>query len=84
MTNQGLKKKRKNKDRRDSEIIPFILVFDLLALFLLAFIFAGKVDDAIKLIQANAAALTSLFRAVLGYYFGATAAEKKSESKHQG
>ncbi len=69
------------RKERARETISFLLVFGLLALFFASFVFAGTVDDAIKLIQAVASALTGLIGAVLGYYFGATTAEKKNENK---
>jgi hypothetical protein len=69
--------REEGRKERARETISFVLVFGLLALFLSSFIVAGTVDEAIKLIQAISSALTGLIGAVLGYYFGATTAEKK-------
>jgi hypothetical protein len=70
--------KASERKERARESISFMLVFGLIALFFTSFVFAGTVDEAIKLIQALSSALTGLIGAVLGYYFGATTAEKKA------
>ncbi len=76
----------KGEERKDiaRETIAFILVFGLLALFFASFLFAGTVDDAIKLIQAISSALTGLIGAVLGYYFGSTGVKQTATEKPAG
>ncbi len=73
----------KGEERKDRarETIAFILVFGLLALFFASFLFAGTVDDAIKLIQAISSALTGLIGAVLGYYFGSSGVKQAGSEK---
>lgn len=63
------------RKERARETIAFILVFGFLALLISSFLFAGTVDEAIKLIQSISASLSGMIGAILGYYYGTTRAE---------
>jgi hypothetical protein len=68
------------RKERARETIAFMLVFGLLALFISSFLFAGTVDEAIKLIQAISSALSGMIGAVLGYYYGTEVTKRAAES----
>ncbi|TRO52331.1 hypothetical protein E2P63_03665 [Candidatus Bathyarchaeota archaeon] len=75
----GLIRKEERTDERKErarETIAFMLVFGFLALFISSFLFAGTVDEAIKLVQAISSALSGMIGAVLGYYYGSSGATK--------
>lgn len=65
---------------RAREKVAFILVFGFLALLLSSMLFSGTVDDAIKLIQTISSALSGLVGAVLGYYYGSSGQDNKSNT----
>jgi hypothetical protein len=77
-----MKKTERPEERKERarETIAFMLVFGLLALFISSFLFAGTVDEAIKLIQAISSALSGLIGAVLGYYYGTEVAQKATST----
>lgn len=65
----------RERKERARETIAFILVFGFLALLISSFLFAGTVDEAIKLIQSISASLSGMIGAILGYYYGTSTIE---------